>query len=299
METGSSKDFTAYGVDGCKAGWFYIGFGPSKKICWGIVRTIDALVEKAKPDDRIFIDIPIGLPKNRLGRDCEREARLVLGAPLGSSVFLVPPRAVLDHSHDYDLANRWCKELTGKGLSKQTFALLPKIKEVDCLLQACPRARSVVREVHPEVCFWALAGSGPVQYKQYKKKILKGYLERIAILREYWSSISENIEAILEDETVLEEHTRGNLDGDDILDAAAAAVTALADKSVLRTLPGEPPKDDCGLPMEMVYVRRDEFRTVWGNPCIFKRLQVWIRKWKREIVLIGGRLARLKREISS
>jgi len=78
--------------------------------------------------------------------------------------------------------------------------------------------------------------------------------EWLAVLRELWPSISETIEAILEDEAVLEEHARGNLDGDDILDAAAAAITAWAEPEALRTLPERPPRDQRDLPMEMVYV---------------------------------------------
>ena len=250
-QMGNSSAFTAYGVDGCKAGWFYIAFGPAERIRWGIERKIDALVAKAAPEDRIFIDIPIGLPSNRLGRVCDAEARNRLHPQRRSSVFSAPVRAVLHHTNNYARANQMSKELTGKGLNKQTFNILPKIKEVDDLLGSCGKARRIIREVHPEVCFWTLAGDRPMQYG---KSILKGYFERLAVLRELWPSISETIEAILEDEMVLEEHTRGNLNGDDILDAAAAAITAWAEPQALRTLPDHPPRDQRGLPMEMVYV---------------------------------------------
>ncbi len=255
---GNSSAFTAYGVDGCKAGWFYIAFGPSEKIRWGIERTIGALVSKAAADDRIFIDIPIGLPHDRLGRACDAKARKTLHTQgRAASVFSAPVRAVLHHANNYPRANQISKELTGErgrkanGLNKQTFNILPKIKEVDDLLGSCGKARGIIREIHPEVCFWALAGNRPMQYK---KHLLKGFFERLAVLRELWPSISETIEAILEDAAVLEEHGRGNLGGDDILDAAAAAITAWAEPAALRTLPERPPKDQRGLPMEMVYV---------------------------------------------
>ncbi len=257
MEVGNLPAFAAYGVDGCKAGWFYIAFGPSEKVRWGIERTIEELVVKAASDDRIFIDIPIGLPNDRVGRVCDTEARNKLGSQRRPSVFSAPIRAVLRHTNNYSRANQISKELTGKGelkgkgLNKQTFNILPKIKEVDDLLGSCGKARKVIREIHPEVCFWALAGNRPMQYK---KNILKGFCERLAVLRELWPSISETIEAILEDEKVLEEHKRGNLDGDDILDAAAAAITAWAEPQALKTLPEHPPRDQRGLPMEMVYV---------------------------------------------
>ena len=248
---GNSPAFTAYGVDWCRAGWFYIAFGPAEKIRWGIERTIDALVAKADSDSRVFIDVPIGLPSNRLGRVCDAEARKKLHAQRRSSVFSTPVRAVLHHTNNYNRSNQINKELTGKGLNKQTFNLLPKIKEVDDLLGSCGEARKIIREVHPEVCFWALAGNRPMQYK---KSLLKGFFERLAVLRELWPSVSETIDAILDDEAILKEHSRGNLDGDDILDAAAAAITAWAEPQALRTLPEHPPKDQRGLPMEMVYV---------------------------------------------
>ena len=60
------------------------------------------------------------------------------------------------------------KELTGKGLNKQTFNILPKIKEVDDSLASCGKARKIIREIHPEVCFWALAGNRPMQYNRLK-----------------------------------------------------------------------------------------------------------------------------------
>lgn len=250
-QTGKSSTFTAYGVGGCKAGWFYIAFGPAEKIRWGMEQAIDTLVAKVAPEDRVFIDIPIGLPSDRLGRVCDAEARNKLQTQRLSSVLSAPVRAVLHHTHNYARANQISKELTGKGLGKPTFNILPKIKEVNDLLGSSGKARKIIREVHPEVCFWALAGNRPMQYK---KNLLKGFFERLAVLKELWPSASETIEAILEDETVLKAHSRGNLDGDGILNAAAAAITAWAEPQALRTLPEHPPRDPRGLPMEMVYV---------------------------------------------
>ena len=55
--------------------------------------------------------------------------------------------------------------LNGKAVTKQTFAILPKIREVDALLQMRPELREVVREVHPEVCFSELAGVSMTHHK--------------------------------------------------------------------------------------------------------------------------------------
>ena len=55
--------------------------------------------------------------------------------------------------------------MNGKAVTKQTFAILPKIREVDGLLQMRPELREVVREVHPEVCFSELAGVSMTHHK--------------------------------------------------------------------------------------------------------------------------------------
>ena len=54
--------FTATGVDGCPGGWFFVSpesHGPPR---WGVVRELGELVRRAGESDRIFVDIPIGLP---------------------------------------------------------------------------------------------------------------------------------------------------------------------------------------------------------------------------------------------
>ena len=52
---------------------------------------------------------------------------------------------------------------------------------------------------------------------------------------------------------MLERRPRG-VARDDVVDAMAAAVTAAAGDAALRTLPTRPPRDTCGLPMEMLYI---------------------------------------------
>jgi predicted RNase H-like nuclease len=48
--------------------------------------------------------------------------------------------------------------LHAKGITRQTFNILPKIREVDDLLHARPELCDVIREIHPELCFRELAG---------------------------------------------------------------------------------------------------------------------------------------------
>lgn len=55
-------------------------------------------------------------------------------------------------------ASRTHKEIDGRGFGSQSFAILPKIREWDNLLQTDHQARAMVREIHPEVSFSALNG---------------------------------------------------------------------------------------------------------------------------------------------
>ena len=64
--------------------------------------------------------------------------------------------------------------LRGKAISKQTFAILPKIREIDDLLQTRTELRPVVREVHPEVSFAELVGNPMI----YRKSSVAGREER-------------------------------------------------------------------------------------------------------------------------
>lgn len=246
-QTGTKPDFTAYGVDGCRKGWFYVAFAHDSKERCGIVPKIECLVNQVADGDRIFIDIPIGL----LGRRrCDTEARQKLGLPRRCSVFPAPVRAVLE-AETYEEAKRISSDKTGKGVSKQTFAISPKVKEVDDLLRNNPKAVTILREVHPEVCFWALAGRKPMEHS---KKRSPGVNERLKVLSRHWRAAEEVYER------ELQKYPRKWVARDDILDAAVAALTAWQDTEVLRTLPKEPSKDDCDLPMQMVYVLREEAR---------------------------------------
>ena len=235
---------TAYGVDGCRAGWLYVAIDPSGGMRWGVIQLLADLVRSAGDSDRIFVDIPIGLPEGGEGRPCDRQARRRLGRR-GSSVFPAPARAVLGID-TYEDANRTSRVAAGKGISKQTFAIAPKVQEVDTLLRRSTKARRLVREVHPEVCFWALAGETPMSLSK-KAKAKAGFRERVAVLSSLRSSTPDEISEIAG------AFRRKDVAWDDITDAFVAAVTASQPLERLRTLPRAPECDRYGLPMEMVY----------------------------------------------
>jgi len=135
------------------------------------------------------------------------------------------------------------KRLTGRGLSKQVLGIIPKIREVDRLLAVDNSARSVMREIHPELCFWALNGRAPMKYH---KKDERGLVERRQVLRGICSFIDDLIGYALEE-------NRGKVAEDDIIDALSAAITASKSVYGLSFVPDSPEIDSTGLPMQMVY----------------------------------------------
>ncbi len=191
----------------------------------------------------ILIDVPIGLHEDGAEeRQCDREARRLLGWPRRSSVFRVPCRAAL-RAADYEEAKRINKNRTGKSLAIQSWGIIAKIKEVDDFLNENTAARSKIKEVHPEICFWALNDSKAVDSS---KKTPEGISERVRILRR----VCSQTDAIF---AFARREFRGKVNDDDILDALAGAVTALLGKQQLVTLPEKPEVDSNDLPMEMVY----------------------------------------------
>jgi predicted RNase H-like nuclease len=190
------------------------------------------------------VDIPIGLPNaNQTPRNCDVEARRILG-PRRSSVFPAPIREILDDK-TYEQANIRSKKLTGKGISKQTYGIIPKIIEVDQSLQLNLKSSKIVKEAHPEVCFLSLSNGKPMQYN---KKTQDGFTERIEILKKYWKPSEKAIaEAFLW-------YSGYHVARDDIVDALVLAIVATHSKSELVSIPKKKHLDDHKLPMQMIYL---------------------------------------------
>jgi predicted RNase H-like nuclease len=108
----------------------------------------------------VGIDMPLGLLAAGW-RDADTLARRALGRR-GVTVFAIPPRPVWQQP-TYAEANRACRDLTGKGLSAQTWGLRGKLLEADAYRRNSP-AR--LYEVHPELAFAALSGA-PLQESKH------------------------------------------------------------------------------------------------------------------------------------
>ena len=210
------------GVDACSAGWVGIALSGSQITAY-LHANIEALVREATaggPLQVIGIDMPIGLPDASVRRT-DVEARAAAG-PRWASVFVTPIRATLAFT-DYRQASELNKERTGRGISRQAFNLLEKIRQVDSWLQMAP-CRIV--EVHPELSFAALAGA-PLQAS---KSSWAGLVARYRLLADAGIVLADDLGP-----------AGRRAGGDDVLDAAAAAWSARRVASgQARRLPAEP-----------------------------------------------------------
>ena len=160
----------------------------------------------------------------------------MLGPGRATSVFSPPVSAGLVGS-DYRDALR----LNGSGMSKQTYNITQKIREVDQSMQ--PSLQRRVYEAHPELTFRALAGK-PLKHN---KKTLAGQRERRELLKAHFD--------VIDPEALRERFGRSSPALDDILDAHALAVTALRiqGQAAERLPRAQPECDSKGLRMEMWY----------------------------------------------
>lgn len=171
-------------------------------------------------------------------RHCDQLARERLGVRR-SSLFPAPIRPVLQ-------AGSWAEacvireQIEGKRMSKQSWNITAKVREVDAPLQADPTLRGWLREAHPELSFSLLTGAPLPEAKQtaagktLRQELVEGYFGVGAYA------------------AVREQFRRSQVGDDDILDAFAALWSA---ERLLRseaiTLPMEPEFDPTALAMEI------------------------------------------------
>ena len=234
------------GVDGCKAGWTAVSIIDGEWRSLEVFASLVALWEVHEDADRILVDMPIGLlTEGSEERQCERLVRRMLG-PRRSSVFRVPCRDAV-YASSREERQRLNRERTGKSLSVQCLAIVPRIREVDCLLRANSRARQVFFESHPELVFCMLNGGHSMKRN---KRSPEGQEERMRVLLSTGAVPRDGLDCVLRQRDCLPAPRPGH---DDILDALALAVAARVRKDSMMRIPRNPPLDDAGLPMQMVY----------------------------------------------
>jgi predicted RNase H-like nuclease len=237
MQCGENRNFPKYdvdmtiaGVDGCARGWVAVTLDPEvgpessprPSAAGPAVRvTVAGTLDELPLGGVTGIDMPLGLLANGW-RDVEQLARRALGRRW-MTVFAIPPRPVWECATHAE-ANRLCKELTGKGLTIQTWGLRRKIAEADEFRRAAAAADRVrLYEVHPELSFAAMAG-GPLADSKHTKV---GLTVRRALLAREGIALPPRAAGAAED---------------DLLDAAAAAWSArriAAGTATVLTSPGQ------------------------------------------------------------
>ena len=156
------------GINGCRGGWFCIFEDvDSRRFASKIFATIDDLEKHIEQLDIVAIDVPIGLTNTR-PRACDVEARKMLGSKRASSVFPAPIRPALS-AGTYEEACARSFEAQKKKLPKQSWAIYPKIRQLDDLLRRRAELCQKVFEVHPEVSFCAFNSAPIVEPKKSKE----------------------------------------------------------------------------------------------------------------------------------
>lgn len=199
---------TFIGVDGCSAGW--VGAERNgEKLRFRVFANFAEILDAGH--DVIAIDIPIGLAESG-PRLADQLARQALGWPRCCSVFSAPIRPLLPAT-SWREATATRRRVEGKGLSQQSWGILGKIREVDAALRQSPKCRARVFEVHPELCFWQMAGGAPMRCG---KKGRDGRVERLRLLTPFGVKESD----------VLAHAREIGCKADDIIDSLAALWTA-------------------------------------------------------------------------
>lgn len=223
------------GADGCPAGWVWFKVELPSHVTSVEVVELPGLL-KNRPSDLacVGIDIPIGLLDGT--RACDTAARKLLGQPRGSSVFPAPCRSALQ-AGTYEQASAINQQKTGRRLNRQAWGIAEKIKQVDDAIT--PDCQQWAFEVHPEVCFWALAGERPMALN---KKSKVGVSERVTVLTPVFPEIQRHFA-----------NRPPHVGVDDLLDAAAAAWTAIRLSRGEAQRVCEPECDDKGLEVTIWY----------------------------------------------
>ena len=167
----------------------------------------------------LAVDMPMGLPSpTSEWRQSDARARELLGEARRKTVFEPPPLCTID-AQDYDDANRLAVEAGGRTLSRGSYRLLQRCREVRGTIKPeafASSAQCMVVEVLAEMCFWALNEEQPTRFE---KRDWSGQQERIELLRPEFSNIEEAMKGA-------PQRFGPKLQWFDLFDAAAAAWTA-------------------------------------------------------------------------
>lgn len=151
--------YLSVGIDGCKGRWLAVALSDMGHEVQLFDR-IDQVCEYYKHADSILLDMPIGLSEHVQDIRPDSALRKKLKGK-ASSVFNAPCRQAV-YEEDYSNASNLNFRIVGNKLSRQSFAITPKIREVDSFLQINPEWKNRLLESHPEYCFSNLNNGEPI-----------------------------------------------------------------------------------------------------------------------------------------
>lgn len=230
----------ALGIDGTRDGWIAVVLDDDAVAEVVCAHELAGLLDDVG-DVPTGIDIPIGL-LDAPRRAADVAARSLLGRA-AASVFAAPCRAVVDAFRAGDLsdhaaATALSRRVTGMGISRQTWNIVPKIAEVDALVDG----GATPHEVHPELAFRLCAGR-PLA----GKRSWNGLMARLELLRGLGVIPPSRIDGCGD-----------RVAPDDVVDAAVVAwtVAGLHRAAGLDSHPPVPQEFDRGRPV-----------AIWTRPC--------------------------------
>ncbi|MBS1994772.1 MAG: DUF429 domain-containing protein [Cyanobacteria bacterium SZAS LIN-2] len=231
-------------MDGCRRGWLCVFGVRDQPLSTLIAPSMAALVAQLPAQCLVAVDIPIGLPIAD-SRRAETAARAIVG-PRRSSVFPVPLRAaILATDREEACRLQVARHLRRKRVGVQTWAIVPKIVEVDQFLRTTPPTDHRIVEVHPEVSFTLWYG----RHLAAAKKSPDGRRLREALIDSAWPGDRERLAA------ELAAMHPGAWAFDDLNDAFAALWSAIrVAQSTAQSFPAEADGevDAYGIPMRIL-----------------------------------------------
>ena len=221
------------GMDGTPNGWAIAHIDSSHRISLVECRDISEVFHRFPALHRVAIDMIIGIPEATQpgGRLADKQARALL-SPRGSVVFSAPCRSAV-YAKDYSEALQ-CSRTSSPaqiGLSKQSYNIAPKIREIDIFLRSNPKKQAILMETHPELSFWEMNG----QHALPSKHSAEGKVLRKQLLTD------QNL------------YVEGIATKDQI-DALACLWTAIRHtKKESQSIPSNPPRDRHNLTMQITW----------------------------------------------
>lgn len=221
------------GVDGCQ-GQVMIAKIADNNVEIGLSPHLECLKNET---GLILMDVPLGCPSSMHEVRPEPHLRQLMKGK-ASSVFNVPSLQTLEVS-SYEEANQLHRLIMSKGLSRQSYHLLPLIKMANTFVLEYPHLN--VHESFPELVFQRLNH----QALRASKHTLEGRSERYEILIYHAPYLQSGIVSAFQ-QFPTHHHA-------DILDACALAYAGLLiQKYGAETIPTHPMKNSQGIEMKVL-----------------------------------------------